>query len=238
MSTSLQNIIDLIRFRSNMENNNFVTDDELALYTNSSLAELDDILVTEYEDYRVDRFQSVLDNSGTNNIIPIPSNMYKLRGVDYQLTNTGGVYWLTLYPFQMPERNRQRSGLTNILLPYRTGLSYRLLDTGIEVMPVQQAAGIYQVWYTPKFTQLTSFDSLLPLQIDTQSWIEYVVVDCCIKIFNKQNLDPSGFLADKAALATRIKGAAKNRDAAAPKRIANVRYEDDTLGMPWNFYNV
>ncbi|MGD0331140.1 MAG: hypothetical protein ABSB40_11995 [Nitrososphaeria archaeon] len=238
MATTLQNIIDLTRYRSNMENNFFVTDAELTIYINNSLAELDDILVTDYEDYRVSSFQSVIPTDGTSNTIPIPSNLYKLRGVDYQINHEqNGTYWLTLFPFQMPERNRQRNGLTNILIPYRTGLSYRLEDTQIMIMPQMQAGGTYQVWFTPKFVPLVETTDTLNIQMDTQAWGEYAVVDCCAKIFNKQALDPSGFLAEKAALQQRVRGAMKNRDAAAPKRVSNVRFQDNDFGAPFGWDN-
>jgi len=238
MVTQLSDIITLIRQRSNMENNNFITDAELTTYINNSLAELDDILVTDYEDYRLLTFQAILPADGVSNIISIPSNLYKLRGVDYQVNqNANGTYWLTLFPFQLTERNRQRSGLTNILIPYRTGLSYRVADAGIIIMPQVEAGGTYQIWYTPKFVPLTETTDALTIQMDNQAWVEYAVVDCCIKIFNKQNLDPSGFLAEKQLLQVRIRNAAKNRDSAGPKRIANVRFNDNDFGLPFGWDN-
>ena len=236
MATTLANIIQLIRYRANLENNYVVTDSELTIYINSSLAELDDILVTDYEDYNVETFQAVIPTDGTSNTFPVPSQFYKLRGVDYQLNKEqNGTYWLTLYPFQMPERNRQRSGLTNILIPYKTGLSYRLQGNQIMIMPQMQAGGIYQVWYTPKYVPLVELTDTLSIQMDTQAWVEYSVVDCCIKCLNKQNLDPSGFLAEKGALQQRIRNAMKNRDASAPKRMANVRFNSNDFGVPWGW---
>lgn len=238
MTTQLSQIITLTRQRSNMENNNFISDDELTTYINNSLAELDDILVTDYEDYRLATFQAILPSDGLTNTISIPSNLYKLRGVDYQLNSgSNGTYWLTLFPFQLTERNRQRNGLTNVLTPYRTGLSYRLGDAGIIIMPQVQAGGTYQIWYTPKFIPLTLTTDALNIQMDNQAWVEYAVVDCCIKIFNKQNLDPSGFLAEKQALQMRIRNAAKNRDSAGPKRVANVRFNEDDFGLPYGWDN-
>ena len=59
--------------------------------------------------------------------------------------------------------------------------------------------------------------------MDQQSWIEYAVVDVGIKIFTKQNLDPSGFMARKEGLRNRIIGAMTNRDQSGPDCIANVR---------------
>lgn len=226
MATTLADIILNVRRRSNMEENYFVTDVELTSYINNSLAELDDILVTDYEDYRVTTYQSIIQSGTNSNIIPIPSSLYKLRGVDYQLQNTGnGNNWFTLFAFQLTERNNQnQNNLINLSYPYAKASSYRLSDAGIIILPQDQCDGTYQIWYVPKFIPLVELTDTLTIQMDTQAWVEYAVVDCCVKILNKQRLDPSGFLADKAQLQQRIRNAAKNRDSAGPKRVANTRF--------------
>lgn len=233
MATTLQNLIDQVRSRSDMENNQFVTDTELTSYINNSLASLDDILIGTYDDYRVSTFQSVL--SGTNATIPIPSNFYKLRAVDFN-SGQGQVNWQTIYSFQLPERNRSQNNLNTIVNPYiNNDLSYRLSDAGIIIMPAERAAGTYQIWYVPKFIALADTDDTLTIQMDTQAWVEYSIVDVCIKILNKQNLDPSGFMAEKAELKQRIVSAAKNRNSAGPKRVANVRFQSSDYDQ--SFYN-
>lgn len=238
MVTSLSDLLTQVRQRSNMENNYFCTDDELTGYINNSLAELDDILVTRYEDYRLNNFQAIIPNNGVSNVIAIPSNMNKLRGVDFQI-NPGSAnagLWISLFSFQFTERNRQNSVLGNVISAAgRSNLTYRLADQGIIIMPQSQASGTFQIWYTPKFTPLVLTTDILPIQMDTQAWVEYSIVDCCIKIFNKQNLDPSGFMAEKAALHERIIGAARNRDSAGPKRIANTRYNNEGSDMPFYY---
>ncbi len=228
MATTLENLLTLTRERSNMENNNFVSDDELTTYLNNSLGELDDVLATDYEDYRLNTFQSALN---TTNIIPIPSNLYKLRAVDYQVSPTE---WITLFPFQLTQRNQQNR-MPAAQMNRLNNLYYRLGDAGIIIMPAAKAAGIYQIWFTPKFVPLALTTDTLTIQMDTQAWIEYAIVDCCIKIFNKQNLDPSGFMAEKGALLGRIRNAAKNRDSAGPKSIANVRFNDMDGGLPFGW---
>jgi hypothetical protein len=63
--------------------------------------------------------------------------------------------------------------------------------------------------------------------MDTQAWSEFAIVGTCVKIMNKMNLDPSGFMAEKAEQKERVISAAKNRDSSGPKRMANVRFNDD-----------
>lgn len=236
MATTLQDIITLTRQRSNMENNYFITDAELTTYINNSLAELDGIMATEYDEYRLSSFQAILPNDGVSNVISIPSNLFKLRGVDYVNTGQGGPPYYTLYQFQFPERNRDNNTLGNIMSPWgKVRLSYRLADVGIIIQPQNVAGGTFQVWYTPKYVPLVQLTDTLTVQMDMQSWVEYAVVDCAIKIMNKQGLDPSSFMAEKMALKQRIIGEAKNRDSSGPKRVANVRYQNDDLVLPYMY---
>jgi hypothetical protein len=67
--------------------------------------------------------------------------------------------------------------------------------------------------------------------MNSQGWAEYAIVDCCIKIFNKQNIDPSGFMAEKEALKLRIVSAAKNRDSGGVKSVSDTRYQSDCFGL-------
>lgn len=236
MVTMLSDLILLTRQRSNMEKNYFVSDQELTTYLNNSLAELDGLMAREYEEYRLSSFQAILPNDGVSNIISIPSNLFKLRGVDYFNQGQGGPPYYTLFSFQFPERNRNNNTLSNITAPYGKGrLSYRLADVGVIIAPQQFAGGTYQVWYTPKYIPLCNQSDALNIQMDTQSWVEYSIVDCCIKIFNKQGLDPSGFLAEKQALYARIMAEAKNRDSSGPKRMANVRFNNDDMVLPYMY---
>jgi hypothetical protein len=236
MATQLSDIITLTRQRSNMENNFFVTDAELTTYINNSLAELDGIMATEYDEYRLSSFQAILPNDGVSNVISIPSTLFKLRGVDYVNTGQGGPPYYTLYQFQFPERNRDNNTLGNIMSPWgKVRLSYRLADVGIIIQPQNVAGGTFQVWFTPKYVPLVQLTDTLTIQMDTQAWVEYAVVDCAIKIMNKQGLDPSSFMAEKGGLKARIIAEAKNRDSSGPKRVANVRYQNDDLVLPYMY---
>ena len=225
--TSMQNLIDLTRQRSNLEQNDFCTDAEIQLYLNQSLGEMDDILATDYEDYHVSRYQNVIPVNSSSNIIPLPSNFLKLRGVNYQfqLVASGQPpLWYTVPKFNWMERNQQNLSAGISTSWNRYNISYNLMDQGIEIIPANYCQGTYEVVYTPKFQYLTSPTSILPLYMNSQGWSEYAVVDACIKIFNKQNLDPSGFMAEKEALRQRLISAAKNRDSGGCKSVADVRY--------------
>ena len=59
-TTTLQNLIDRVRQRADMEGSTFVTDAEVIGYINVAMAEMHDILVTRYEDYYVESKQYTL----------------------------------------------------------------------------------------------------------------------------------------------------------------------------------
>lgn len=228
--TSMSQLITYTRQRANLENNQFCTDSEIQLYLNQSLGELDDIMSTDYEDYHVFNYQSVIPTNTSSNIIPVPSNLLKLRGVDFQYQPSGAsaqpALWYTVPRFNFLERNQQNP-MSVISLPWgRLNISYNLIDQGIQIIPNTNCAGTYQIWYTPKFNYLTQVTDILPLYMNAQGWAEYAVVDAAIKIFNKQNLDPSGFMAEKEALKQRIISAAKNRDAGGVKFVADTRFQN------------
>lgn len=228
--TSMSNLITLTRQRANLENNNFCTDPEIQLYLNQSLGELDDILATEYDDYHVLTYQSVIPTNTSSNVIPVPSNLLKIRGVDFQYQPSQSpaqpALWYSVPRFNFLERNQQNP-LTVISLPWgRLNVSYNLIDQGIQIIPNTNCAGTYQIWYTPKYNYLIQTTDVLPLYMNAQGWSEYAIVDVCIKIFNKQNIDPSGFMAEKEALKQRIMSAAKNRDSGGVKFVADTRYQN------------
>ncbi len=233
MTTTLQNIITLTRQRSNMENDNTVTDSELTSYINNSLAELDGLLAIRYEEYRLKNYISVL-SGGASNIIPIPSDFWKLRGVDYQLQNTvpsNAPIWYALKRFEFPQRNRFNNNMVYASSLYGKNIGFYLGAQGIILTPASYAAGTYQVWYTPKFVTLIALTDILDLYMDTQAWIEYAIVDCCIKIFNKLNLDPSGYAMEKEALKHRIEAESDNRDTSGPQCVI------DSASQSYNDFN-
>lgn len=235
----MQELITYARQRSNLENNEFCTDAEIQLYLNQSLGELDDILATTYDDYHVLTYQSVIPTNNSSNIIPVPSNLLKIRGVDFQYqpaqSPSQAALWYSVPKFNFLERNQQNP-LSVISMPWgRLNVSYNLMDQGIQIIPNTNCAGTYQIWYTPKFNYLTQTTDILPLYMNAQGWAEYAIVDACIKIFNKQNLDPSGFMAEKQALKDRIISAAKNRDSGGVKFVADTRFGNQDFYWGNNF---
>jgi hypothetical protein len=229
-TTQLQDLITLALQRSNQESSGIFGPSELTTYINNSLAELYDILTTTYEDYDSHIYLSTL--TGASNVIPLFSAVNKVRLVEFQYMsgNIGGASSATsdnYYPiqmFMMPQRNQYGNTPINIFLPYALArITYRVMGQEIIIEPVASCAGNYRIWYTQKWQNLINLTDYLPENIDTQAWSEYAIVDCCIKMFDKMNVENTGFRQEKAELKDRIVSAAKNRMTGGPKRMFNAR---------------
>jgi len=229
-STTLQNLITQVRQRTGMENSQYVTDAELTTYINSSLAEMDDLLISRYEDYKM-AFQTYTITTpldGYNNF-PLPSDFLKLRGVERQMDGDPN-HWMTLTRFSFQSRNRD--SYPTIRQQYgRLYLNYRIEGRNVVIIPAANSAATYRIAYVPQYVMLVNTTDTLQPYMDTQAWCEYAVVDTAIKVYNKQNMDPSVFMAQKEQLKQRILSMAANLDAGMPKKTANTRYMNDLDGF-------
>ena len=218
MSLSFLDLQNYARARIGIENNQAVTDATLQMFLNMSLGALDNILVTDYEDYRLTKYLSSI--SGTN-VIPMPPDFFKLRAVDFGSPGA----WVTIYIYNLQERNRYNNPIGNMFAPYgnQAARKVRVMDTQIVIEPEMIASGQYQIWYTPKFKNLILPTDLLPPSMDTQGFVEYAIASTGQKVYNKLNLPSSGFIEEMKYYEDMVRNAAKNRMSSGPKCVANIR---------------
>jgi len=215
MSTvTLSSLRTQARQRADMENSGFIKDSELNGYINSSYAELYDILVSKFEDYHTKTASATISGSSTS--FPVPSDFYKLRGVDRLIS---GTEYYSLPKWNFAERNfRDRSIISNVY--GHSDLSYRLITNSVEIVPTQRAAGTYRIWYVPHYTQLS-------LDADTldgvNGWEEYIVVDAAIKMLIKEESSTTALEGIKESIRQRIETMAANRDFDQPESITDVQ---------------
>lgn len=217
-TTSAQ-LIANVRHRLNLESSQYASDNTILLYLNEGLSELDDIMVTRYEDYKLTAFQSFIQVN--QNTFPVPSDMLKVREVEVQF----GSRWITLKPFSLQQKNKWNYPVLHYPSS-NVNLEYRLEGESIEIIPGVSAPGTYQVWYIPQFTLLqNTTDAILQPYMDTQAWCSYGITDACMKIVQSQGLTDEAalFLQQKQMLQKRIETAAKDRDAGMPKHTINTR---------------
>lgn len=207
------------RQRADMVNSTFVSDAELNSYINQSLFELYDLLIQKYgNDYFVAN-PYTFTTDGTSDSYSLPSDFYKLLGVDLALSNSTDSY-VTIKPFNFAERNRYAApnfqsfyGITN--------LRYRLRGSKIWFTPIAEANQSMRIWYIPTMTTLSSDSSTTD---GISGWTEYIIIDAAIKCMQKEESDVSILALQKAAIIQRIENASENRDAGFPKTISDTSF--------------
>lgn len=220
--TTLAELRNLVLQRADMVNSNFVSTAELNAWINQGQDCAYDILVSRYEDYYTTSFQFSI--TSPNDGYTLPDLVYKIRGLDFKI----GGDWITLHSFTFEERNNGNRQINRALLGL-TNLKYKWVGSRIMLIPGDQAAGDYQVWYIPNVIPLSADDDELPTDIDR--WKEYVIADAAIKCLLKEESDASGLMGEKAEMEKRITNMGSNRDAGSPERVQDVRNNlwDDPL---------
>lgn len=212
------------RQRADMQNSNFVGDDELKNYINNSISELHDIMIQAYEsDYYINEvtFQTTKDQESYDLSTVIPADdLYKLRGVDAKLNKSD---FYTLQPFMFNERNRNQNfgawsylGLSNV--------RYRLVGNTIRFTPIPDDNIEIRLWYIPTAQNLINDTDTLR---DLNNFSEYIIVDAAIKMLQKEESDVTVLMAQKVALKRRIEEAANNRDAGMGDSVSDVYNENN-----------
>lgn len=232
MATTLESLQFQARSRADMLDDQFVSDEELVFYINSSIRELYDMLVSTVADYYMkDGYQFTLTDGDEGK--DLPEDFYKLRGFERSIDASGDQSsWFTVTQFNFHERNKYNTITTGLgsAIPWVTYRVMASTDSAQRLMlrPQQNTAGVYQLWYVPKCPELVddddSFDGI-------NGWEEYVVVDAAIKMLQKQEDDVSVLFAQKKALADRIQAMSADRSQADPEKITDVR---GGSGNPYN----
>jgi hypothetical protein len=181
--------------RANMENSQFLSTSEWNANINKSIEELYDILIEKFGSSYYEAPPFSITTDGTNYLFALPSDFYKLLGVDL-LVNGSPQLYVPLDSFMLGERGQN---------PYQGG--------------IPAAGQTIRVLYAPRFVELVNdtdtFDGI-------SGWDEYVIVDAAIKAKDKEESDTSSLERRKAALIARIESAAANRDAGNPKTVRDV----------------
>lgn len=137
---------------SDMVNSSFVSTSEWNSYLSASYKELYDLLVGAYgnEYYVATPYQFTTD--GTSKLFSLPTDLYKLLGVDLQIGNSQNSY-VSLKPYNFPERNKY--AVPNIQAFYGyTNLRYKMVGTQISFNMIPVGGQVIQLWYVPEPTPL------------------------------------------------------------------------------------
>lgn len=230
--------------RADQVNGQFLTTSEWNANINNSLFELYDLLVTAYgEEYFV-ATPITFNTDGSTQIYPLPDGnttftnaytgasivakpFYKLLGVDLG-PNMGPNGWVTIKKFNFIDRNMFFYPNTNSTLYGVFNMSYRLIGTGIEFIPLPSSGQPVRLWYIPRMDMLLSDTDCTTSGVS--GWVEYVIVDAAIKAMQKEESDCSLLMSQKEMLKKRIEATAMNRDVGQPDTISDTRSNTQMSG--------
>jgi len=190
----------------------YIDEPQMTRMINASLAELYDLVVASNKDHYAES-ANISVVSGTDSYT-LAADHYRLVGVDVY----DGATWHLMKRFNLHERNQlQDSEASDV------NTSYRVVGGALKLRPTPTWSGTVRVWYIPAPPQLS-------LDTDTwdgiSGWEQYVVIDCCLKLGRKQKEDVTELVAEKTALAGRIRGLSADMDDNEPDRVRDVYLEE------------
>ena len=172
--TTLTGLIAQARFRADMVNSQFVTDNEFTTYINASYQELFGLLVQKYgNDYFVagtpdNWFQ--FSQTGSNASFPLPDGsssytlldgttiapaFFKALGVDLRIYGQSNG-WITLKPFQFNDRNRFTYPAAQGAYGLNNRMRYRINGNTVWFSPIPSGGQTFRVWYIPRYPTLSA----------------------------------------------------------------------------------
>jgi hypothetical protein len=209
-----------------------ITTQEWNSMISQSYKELYDIIVQKFGD---DYYSAVpytytttgqIDPVYQAQVFPLPSDFYKLLGVEVALNPQDPNSWVTLKKFEFIQRNLWN--FPNVYTFYGiTNLRYRLNGNNLYIVPICSAGQTIRIWYAPRPSQLFNDTDIID---GISGYEEYVIADVCAKGMIKSEEDPGPFLLQKAALLKRIEDAAENRDIGEPERVSDSK----TRNFAWS----
>lgn len=193
----------------------FVTEPELISYINQSYFELYDLIVAAFGNNYYVQTPYTFTTDGTNAMYALPSDFYKLLGVDLSLAGGTPGSWLTVRGFEFNDRNRY--SVPNFQAFYGvTNLRFRLNGSNLWLTPTPASGQVMQIWYIPKMTTLAALSDMAD---GISGWTEYIITDAAIKCLQKEESDTTVLMAQKQALMLRIEAMAENRNAGPPPKV-------------------
>lgn len=184
---------------------------KLTEFINSSIAALRDILIIQDPTYFISR-SDISVVSGTRSY-DLPSDFYKLIGVAVSDTSNPDGY-AVLDRFDWDER------YDYTLATQQWDTKYEVRGTQIHFHPLPTWTDTVRIEYIPTFTALTAPTDTFA--IGSGYWLEWVILDACVKCCAATGMDPSVFLAQLQKVEKNITDNSE-RDVGKPRTVTDVR---------------
>lgn len=206
MQTITDSAIDL----ADMRNSYFIDQTgnpgtELIRYVNMAYRDLYQQIVLSKEFYFTTQYTFAITIGQA--AYPLPTDFYKLDGVDLYLDDSGR--FLTMTPFMFKERNKFRSGLALSVAPYGQVFKYMVVGSNIQFIPLPSQTSNILLWYTPEPALIISLSQVLSLPIGSD---EYMSLYVACAMLAKEESDTSQLNGKRMEVLMQLKGSLKDRD--------------------------
>ena len=210
MQTTVQVILDTAIDLADMRRSNFIDQagtagTELIRYANLAYRDLYAQIVMSKEHYFTTN-ASIAVIAGTDSY-SLPTDFYKLDGVDLALDNSGR--YLTLQPFMFKERNKFRSGLALSTAPFGMVMRYVLVGDNIRFIPLPSQSATIQLWYTPEPETLATFADYIHVPIGGD---EYMSLYVACAMLAKEESDSTTLNQKRLEVLDQMRVSLKDRD--------------------------
>lgn len=218
-----------IRRRANLENSEFVTDDEVLEIFNQEAAELHAHITANEGQHHLRSSFTINVTTATLPATPIydlPPDFWSLQEMSASI---GGI-WRSLEPFMDNERARL---LNAQLYAYSASPQYRIQAGQVEFLPGTQAYTV-QMFYTPASIRL-ELNQNPPQTFDGYDGYEVAAIYGSVATLReKEETDPSFYQAQKDRILKHIDSMAARRDGSHPERVTDVVGLTNILPLfPW-----
>lgn len=210
-----------VRQRTNMENSEFVSDDEITEYLNQERTEMDALIAMAEGHPHLRGSQSITVTSGTSTYA-VASDFWREQRV---VALIDGIY-RDLQPFMEGER----ADLLNtqyFTAQFNTGPRYRIQAENLEILPATRSftATLYYTRCSPRVTGATTVDGFNGYELA-------MIYGACAAVLAKEESDPSFYIDRKERYLRLLNSMAAQRSASHPERVTDVTGDFGT-GADW-----
>ena len=209
---TLADLVSDVRSRTNMEESEFVTDDEITEYLNQELAELHGRLTMGEGQPHFLSTTTIAVTVGTT-LYPLPDDFWKVA----RMVATVDSITRDMEPFMEGER----ASLLNtqyFTAAFCGGPRYRVQGDNVEILPVNRAMSV-ELRYIQTCPRLVEDSDT----VDGFNGYEVAALHgACAMVKEKEQTNPSFFLGLKDRVYRLIDAMAAQRDASHPERVTDV----------------
>lgn len=214
----ISELVTQARFYADMINTQFVTDNEIISYIDRAYRDMYIRIVEQNSGYF--RTKVVIPIVGGQDTYALPSDFYKLSGIDLNLDSNNTI---TISNINFNERNMLKSVYSSICLS--RGWRYLISGQNIIFSPAPDVSAGFTCWYIPDPITITS--STVSLVLTPSVIVDYLPICAAIKCLQKEESDYSELMQERNNLAEQIMRATATQDDNFPLKVTDMAVIND-----------